>query len=407
MNDHDRAMTLKEVARFLNISTQMVYNLVNNGSLKAFKIGSASRIMYSDVREFIEQQKEEFARTVVGGGQPDNSIFAVSNLCLHKGNFEISDISFSLPKGKIMSILGPSGSGKSLLLKALAGLEPIENGTIFWGKTRIDALSPSQRKVGFVFENYALFPHLNARKNIEFPLTLRKKDKQILREETQKRIHELDIDMSYLNLLPDELPEGMKQLVAIARGKNHDLDLFLMDEPMSKLDAAHHVKMRVFIQKIVRDLGKTTLISFNDPEDALVLSDYIGVVVEGGLLQFGETWEVYHHPVNVTVMEMISRLGVNAARVEVKNGNVAPYNILADIDDGIYTMAFRTEEIELSPDGIHANICSSQFYNGKRKFAFCEIGDGLEMELMLPIDAEGEISFLPLSPQFFSIGEDA
>ena len=101
------------------------------------------------------------------------------------------------------------------------------------------------------------------------------------------RVFELDIDASYLERLPRELPEGMRQLVAIAREKNHELEVFLMDEPMSHLDAAHHVRMRVFIQKIVRDMKKTTLISFNDPEDALAISDFIGVIEKGQLLQFG------------------------------------------------------------------------------------------------------------------------
>ena len=230
--------------------------------------------------------------------------------------------------------------------------------------------------------------------------------KNVLQSETEKRINELQINASYLPHLPDELPEGMKQLVAIAREKNHEVDLFLMDEPMSKLDAAQHLQMRVFIRKIIGDLGKTTLISSNDPEDALVLSDYLGVMVEGRLLQFGETWEVYNHPANLTVMEMTSRLGLNTIRVEVRSRLTQPYNVPVEKEDGMYNMAFRIEEIKLASEGIPAKISFSRFFDGKRKLGFCEIGESKDVKLMLPIDVEDEISFLPLNPQIFPVREE-
>ena len=181
-------------------------------------------------------------------------------------------------------------------------------------------------------------------------------------------------------------PEGMKQLVAIARERNHDLEVFLMDEPMTKLDAAQHVQMRIFIRKIVRDLGKTTLIASNDPEDALILSDYIGVMENGRLLQFGETWEVYHHPVSLTVMEMTSRLEVNTMRVEIADGKIRPYNLPVDRKDGTYLMAFRSEEVELVEEGIPADISFSRFFDGKYKQAFCTVGEDVEVNLMLSND---------------------
>jgi ABC-type sugar transport system ATPase subunit len=313
-----------------------------------------------------------------------------------------------------MTIVGPSGSGKTLLLKAIAGLEPVQAGAIFMGKTQIDSLPVAARKLGFVFENYALFPHLNAKRNIEFPRILQKhfvptdqrNSDTFIEAETKKRIQELNIESSYLNRLPKQLPEGMKQLVAIARERNHELELFLMDEPMTRLDTAQHVQMRIFIRKIVRDFGKTTIISSNDPEDALILSDYIGIMAEGKLLQFGETWEVYHHPVNLMAMEMTSRLAVNTVRVEIADGKIRPYNLPADREDGTYLMAFRPEEIEITEQGIPATISFSRFFDGTRKQAFCAIGEDSEVNLMLPINKEGSVSFVPTHPQFFHIEEE-
>ena len=402
MNEQERAMTIKEVAEFLNISTQMVYNLVKDGSLKAFKIGSASRIMHSDLQKFILRQKAEFAKDHVALS-PEERKFSVDKLTIKKGSFQVKDISFSIPKGKILSILGPSGAGKTLLLKAIAGLQPLESGSIFFGKTQMDELPPGQRKIGYVFEDYALFPHLNGKKNISFPLSVQRKKKEFVEAETEKRIAELDIDPAYLKILPDFMPEGIKQLVAIARGKNHDFDLFIMDEPMAQLDAAHHIKMRMFLQKMVRELGRTSLIAFNDPEDALALSDYIAVIAEGRLVQFSEAWDVYHHPANLLAMELVSRFGVNTLRVEIKNGHSAPYRLPVKEGDGSYTLAFRPEEVQLADEGIPATIESAQFLTTRRKIASCRLDENVNIQLMLPVDAEGTIRFLPTKPLFFPV----
>jgi multiple sugar transport system ATP-binding protein len=288
-----------------------------------------------------------------------------------------------------------------LLLKAIAGIQPIESGTIFSGTTQMEALPPGQRKVGYVFEEYALFPHLNGKKNIGFPLNVQRKKREYVEAETEKRADELGIDAAYLDVFPDFMPEGIKQLVAIARGKNHEFDLFVMDEPMAQLDAAHHVKMRMFLQKMVRELERTTLIAFNDPEDALALSDYIAVIADGKLLQCREAWEVYHHPVNLLVMELVSRFGVNALKVEITHGHTDPYQLPVEEEDGVYTMAFRPEEVQLADNGIPATIDSAQFLTARRKIASCHLNDSMNVQLVLPASAKGAIRFLPIKPLFF------
>ncbi|MBI9101610.1 MAG: ATP-binding cassette domain-containing protein [Spirochaetales bacterium] len=407
MNTTDKAMTIKEVAKFLNISNQMVYNLVNNGSLPAFKIGSASRIMYSDLVNYINNQKIEFNSARSHNDAQDNTLFNVQLLNLQKGNFSLKDVSFQLPIGKIMTILGPSGSGKTMLLRSIAGLEKITSGSVYMGDWSITDLSPANRKIGFVFEKYSLFPSMSARKNIDFPLKVRKQDSSIIKNETAQRVSELSIQKEYLNLLPELLPEGMKQLVSIAREKNHPTELLLLDEPMSQLDPQHHSRMRIFIQKIIRDMGKTTIMTFHGPEDALALSDYIGIMDKGELVQFGETWEVYHHPDSLLIMEMLSKLGLNRIELAVKNGRSEPYGIEADTPEGNYTMAFRPEDIRLldkkeKREGIPVQILSSQLLDGRSRLALCKItGEDKELRLLIPLDTDQEFSILPLKPAFF------
>ncbi|MBN1500337.1 MAG: ATP-binding cassette domain-containing protein [Spirochaetes bacterium] len=396
----DYAMTTKEVADYLNISNQMVYNLITDGELPAFKVGSASRIMFSDLEKYIFQKKDEFIT-----GKSDVFRFSVNNLSLKIDDFEIPDMSFSFPKGKILSILGSSGSGKTLLLKAIAGLLPIHSGEIHMGRTRIDILEPAKRQIGYVFENYALFPHLSGRKNIEFPLKIGKKPKYVINDETEKCIKELDIDFSYLESVPEQLPEGIKQLIAIARGKNHNFNLFLMDEPMTHLDASHHIMMRMFLQKLVRDLHQTTIIAFNDPADALALSDYIAVLGNGKILQFGESWEIYHNPASLEVLQLISVNGVNFFEIEIKEGQILTYNIPSDRKDGKYIFAFRIDDVKISDKGFEVIIDNAQFYDSNRQLSICHLKQNAEVKftLLLPVDSPKEIRILPGEMYFFNI----
>jgi len=400
MNEHDHALTIKDVAKFLKISTQQVTELIGSGQLKAFEIGNSIRVMASEAQAFIERQQQEFARQHPAV-TPDPSRFIVSELSVEYASFALRNISFSFPLGKIVSFLGPSGSGKTRLLKALTGLEGKASGIIYFGETRLDLLQPKDRKLGFVFEDYALFPHLNARGNIEFPLKIGKFEKKMVATETARRAQELQIQEPYLGIAPNALPEGIKQLVAIARSKNHHCELFLMDEPMSRLDAKQHIQLRLFLQKMLREMEKTTIIAFNDPSDAMAISDYLGVIADGRLLQFGETWEIYHQPQTLLVMELTSRLGVNTLPVEIRNGVAYPYQIAAQRDDGAYLMAFRPEEITLAPNGIPADIVSAQILTANERLAFVEIGKKATVQLVIPANAERSISFLPSAPKFF------
>ena len=145
----------------------------------------------------------------------NDSIFAVNKLNTHKGNFYIKDISFSIPKGKILSILGASGSGKTIILRSIAGLEKIDSGFIYNGRNRFDTIPIEERKLGFVFQNCTLFPHFNVKKNISFPLVIKGNKKEDIDIKVSEILDEFDIDKIYSGFKPEQLSlvinEGVNQ----------------------------------------------------------------------------------------------------------------------------------------------------------------------------------------------------
>jgi excisionase family DNA binding protein len=399
---NDQSLTIKDVAKFLNISTQMVHILIKKGQLKAFKIGSAIRILSSDLMEFVEAQKTEFQNSSGEYWNKDDSLFVIHNLSCHKGNFHLRDINLSFPKNKLLVLLGPSGSGKSMLLQSIAGILKPDSGSVFLGTHRMDQLAVQDRKVGFVFENYALFENLKALENIAFPLTVQHEKRNIIDEKLEEIIREFEIDPKYIPKHIDELPEGMRQLVAIGRERIREIDLFLMDEPMSKLDKHIIQLMTVFIKQLIHKMNKTTIISLNDPELTMALADYVAVLGQNTLVQFGTMQEVYDRPSTPFVMELMSRFKTNIIPIEVQGKKTMPFGLAADKADGSYQLGFRADEIRISDSGIPARVIKSSFYDGRQKIAYCVLSqNGTEVELLLPADTEAEFAFMPEKPALF------
>ncbi len=406
MDIKDMAMNIKEVAKFLGISKQMVYNMVGDGRLKAFKLGSATRIMYSDLIDFINEQKKEFVKENLSAANPDDSLFAVQNLNLLKGGFQLKDISFSFPRGKILAVLGISGSGKTLLLRSINGLENYQPGSVFLGKKKLDNIPLQKRNIGFVFQDYALYPNRNVEENIDFPQFIKGSPKTERKKSAADKIDELHIDESYLGSYPSKIPEGFKQMIAIARETNKVYDLLLLDEPMSHLDQKNHIEMRGFIKKILQSYNTTIIMSLNDPDDALILCDYTAVLDEGKLIQFGNTQDVYRHPANIRVMELTSKLEVNHIVVEIRDDKILPFGIPVKQPDGSYQFVFRADEIEIDNAGIQAFITKSSFYDSHKQLAQCKLQDGAAVTLVIPSGCEGKIGFKPVNPYFFNIPGD-
>ncbi|MBN1796943.1 MAG: ATP-binding cassette domain-containing protein [Spirochaetales bacterium] len=399
---NDQSLTIKDVAKFLNISTQMVHILIKKSQLKAFKIGSAIRILSSDLKEFVQSRKAEFQNGGTEYWNKDDSLFVIHNLTCHKGGFYLRDINIGFPKNKLLVLLGPSGSGKSMLLQSIAGILKPDSGSVFLGTHRMDQLAVQDRQVGFVFENYALFENLKALENIAFPLTVQHEKKNIINEKLAEIIREFEIDPKYIPKQIDELPEGMKQLVAIGRERIREIDLFLMDEPMSKLDKHITQLMTVFIKQLINKMNKTTIISLNDPELTMALADYVAVLGGNTLVQFGTIREVYERPCSPFVMELLSRFKTNIIPVEVRGGKTVPLGLAADKADGSYRIGFRAEEIKIADSGIPARVLKSSFYDSRQKIAQCALEQtGAEVELLVPVDTGEEFAFVPVKPVLF------
>ncbi|PNR96271.1 ABC transporter ATP-binding protein [Petrotoga sp. 9PWA.NaAc.5.4] len=323
----------------------------------------------------------------------------VENLNAHIGNFRLKNISFEISGGEVLSILGSSGSGKTVLLRTLAGLNKIDSGYIILGDERIEDYPSKDRKVGFVFQSYAIFPHLDTRMNLGFPLYISGKKKKEVYEVASKAAQELDGLPNYLEVKPKELPEGMKQLIAIGREKLHECKLLLLDEPLSQLDRKLHVQMRTLLKKFIIELGKTTIIVFSDPEDALAISNYIAILDDGEILQFGKTFEVYNNPNSLKVMGLTSRLGLNTIDVEIKQGNV--FDILKFNDkNGKYKLCFRPEEVKVVENGFEAITVETYIYDSSHKIVECEF-KGERIRLLVGKNTPQKFCFIPSNPKIF------
>jgi len=328
-------------------------------------------------------------------------MLVVENLCAHIGEFRLRNISFELPEGGILALLGPSGSGKTFLLRCIAGFHRLDEGSIRLKNRRIDDLPVNSRKVGFVFQNYALFPHLDSSLNLGFPLYirgLRKKTIRRIARETSKDLNGLDI---YMDRRIEELPEGMKQLIAFGRERLHEVEILLLDEPLSQLDRKIHVEMRTLLKKFIKNMGKITIVVFSDPEDAMALGDHLGVMYEGRLIQVGKAKEVFNNPSTPIVMELTSKLGVNTIKVHVVKGKCYPYDLgRVNVEDGDYILMFRPEEVEISPGGARHRILECHFYDGVRMLCVCE-SDGVRINALLPRNIGEEVELHVKTPHFF------
>jgi len=408
MNHKERTLTIKEVAEFLNISNQMVYNLIRDRKIEAFKVGSAIRILSTDLMNYIEQQKQEFHAPDQGIVNSDENLFLVSRLNFRREDFQLSDISFQIPRGSILTILGLSGSGKTMLLKSLAGINTISSGSVYLGSKRLDNLAARDRNIGFVFEDYALMPHRSGRGNIRFPLeVLHRIKKEEIDPAVNAMAAELDIPIEELERIVSELPEGLKQLIAIARADIRNIDILIMDEPLARLDTVLRQQMRTFLKSLVTGLGKTTVISLHDPETALALSDYIAVIDKGRIIQFGPALEVYETPATGLVMELTSRYAVGHLAAEVKGGVLNLFPAPVDKPDGTYTLMIRADEVSVVNEGIPCRILKKHPLDGSRILAECVSGDD-ELSLILPAGTEEEFCFIPSAVHLFQdlSGED-
>lgn len=264
----------------------------------------------------------------------------------------VKNFDFEIPDGKLVGLLGPSGCGKSTTLNLICGLLKPTGGKIFFGDDDVTALSPESRGVGMVFQNYALYPHLNVLQNIIFPLqNLRGKDK-LTKAQMLKKAHNIaklvQID-ELMERKPNELSGGQQQRVAIARALVKMPRVLLLDEPLSNLDARLRLQTREEISRIQKETGITTIFVTHDQEEAMSISDMIVVMKDGVVQQLGAPQEVYDDPINLFVAKFLG-----APPISVFDGSIVD-NKLYIGDDCVFNLK---------------NIASCDVYVGVRPEGF-------------------------------------
>jgi len=216
------------------------------------------------------------------------------------GPAALHELSMTIARGEFVALLGPSGCGKSTALNCIAGLIPLSGGAIWLNDDRLDLLPPEKRGFGMVFQNYALFPHMTVRRNVQFGLMMRGVAAAERDHRTQRALALVQL-AGHEEKLPGQLSGGQQQRVAIARAIVVEPRLVLMDEPLSNLDARLRLEMRAEIRRIHRELGRTTLYVTHDQDEALSMADRIVVLQDGTVQQIGTPEEVYGQPANLHV----------------------------------------------------------------------------------------------------------
>ena len=260
-------------------------------------------------------------------------------------------LSLEAMDGEFMVLVGPSGCGKTTALRMVAGLEEISDGTVTIGGRVVNKLSPKERDVAMVFQNYALYPHLSVADNIAFGLRLRKTPKSTIQERVEWAAKMLDLT-PYLTRRPKELSGGQRQRVAMGRAIVRHPQVFLMDEPLSNLDAKLRVQMRADIAKLQHDLGTTTIYVTHDQVEAMTMGDRVAVMSLGVLQQVDTPQRLYEQPANLFVAGFIGTPPMNLVEADVSAGN------------GAVTLKISGQDVQLS-DATLARYPGVRRYDGR------------------------------------------
>jgi sulfate/thiosulfate transport system ATP-binding protein len=240
----------------------------------------------------------------------------IKNVSKRFGNFAaVDDVSLNVPDGSLLALLGPSGSGKTTLLRIIAGLEVADQGSVMHKEEDITAYSPRDRKVGFVFQHYALFRHMTISDNIGYGLRVR----GVPKDERQARVDELlkliRLD-SFGSRYPSQLSGGQRQRVALARALAARPAVLLLDEPFGALDAKVRTELRQWLRRLHEEIHVTSVFVTHDQEEAFEVADHVVVMNRGKVEQVGTPTEVFQHPANAFVMDFLGNVNVFHGKVE-------------------------------------------------------------------------------------------
>ncbi|MHB1243627.1 MAG: ABC transporter ATP-binding protein [Gaiellaceae bacterium] len=255
------------------------------------------------------------------------------------GFHAVKDLSLEIEDGEFLVLVGPSGCGKTTALRMVAGLEEISGGTVSIGGRVVNKLSPKERDIAMVFQNYALYPHLSVAENIAFGLRLRKTPKSTIDERVDWAAKMLDLT-PYLDRRPKQLSGGQRQRVAMGRAIVRHPQVFLMDEPLSNLDAKLRVQMRADIAKLQRDIGTTTIYVTHDQVEAMTMGDRVAVMTNGVLQQVDRPQRLFDEPANLFVAGFIGTPPMNLLEA------------LVSVDGDDVTLSLAGQQLRVDPAGL-------------------------------------------------------
>ena len=334
---------------------------------------------------------------------------------VHKqyGSFTaVSDLNLEIKSGALHFLLGPSGCGKTTTLRMLAGLETVTKGKILMGGRDVTHKSPQDRGVGMVFQNYALWPHMTVRKNIEYGLKLRK----LSPEEINKRVEEV-VSITQLDRFVDNLPAqlsgGQQQRVALSRALAVRPNVLLLDEPLSNLDAKLRLEMRDNICRIHRETGITTVYVTHDQKEALSMGTGVSIMYSGHLLQTAPPRELYNRPTNAYVAGFIGEANIVSGKLVERQGATAKVETSLGVVSGVIgddslkvgseaVLAMRPEAFKVKfSDTLEAeNIFETKFRTGTY------LGESEQFILKGPSDLELKASLFHSPEHSFKEGDD-
>lgn len=273
----------------------------------------------------------------------------------------LNDVNLTINPNEFFAFLGPSGSGKTTTLRILAGLEDIEGGQILFDSKDITHSSPGSRDVAMVFQSYALYPHMSVFENIAFPLKM----DGIKKNEINELVMHASLRVKIEHLLkrkPGQLSGGQQQRVALARAIVRKPKLFLLDEPLSNLDAKLRLETRVELKNLHKNLNVTTVYVTHDQEEAMTLANRIGIFLKGKLMQVGTPKEIFDNPSSLDVAGFIGNPPMNLLEAEIKNKNlIVEGNLITNFKSKYENrkniiVGIRPNDISISNNGIKAKI---------------------------------------------------
>ena len=275
----------------------------------------------------------------------------LKNLSKRWGSFVgVDNFNLTIADQEFLVLLGPSGCGKTTTMRMIAGLEDVTEGEILIDGKVINDLDPKDRDVAMVFQSYALYPNMNVYENIRFPLKVRKIDPATHDEKVRRASAMVELD-DFLHRKPAELSGGQRQRVALARAIVREPNVFLMDEPLSNLDAKLRVSTRAQIKNLSHELKVTTVYVTHDQIEAMTLADRVVVMKAGIVQQVGSPTDIYDYPANTFVASFIGSPAMNLIEGSVSGGVFSAENTAIsglNVPDGPMTLGFRAEDAQLT-----------------------------------------------------------